>query len=583
MDRPGFPPRSADDEAERSAALEDAVALLLRHRLFPRAMAWNVRQNVTPSPSPPPSTEFVVAAAAQALEEQLQRGQEQETSTWFAAPPPEVLQPRFPTTSEGSRASSNVNGAARADALDVARSFPLLQASMGGIRGTEEEENRYRLAMETKARSERRARLRDASPFQSSSIAATIDNTLPPGDARERLFRTMGKYLDGRTSGSAAGSSSGSLGGPSPKGMYVQQTPTYLQPPLTAASQYADALSPDRMTMEQQTAFQAMKISSYAEAEQHSWAELNQQPPPFSGASIKTPPPASSPPVTLESTVGLHQAHPRSSPKTSSTSGKKRTRGSSSASLTASSNEDTIAPSLARALLSGCGAKQCSFEGCKKIAVSKGLCRGHGGGRRCQHAGCTKCAQSRSPFCWAHGGGKRCEAPNCRRSRKTKRFCVDHVDMELTVPMKATNSTSCSTATSSSVSVRFTSAYGSIDSDDSVGKQSTVSCDSSLSAIHNKENKRSATTEYVHQQKRAQYHQYAGELSGVAPPSLQLPSLNEALLRTVPTQSSADVAWSTSTPSPPAPPSSQYKSELRSWPGGTSDEGATGFPSHRTF
>ncbi|DAZ99492.1 TPA: hypothetical protein N0F65_001677 [Lagenidium giganteum] len=80
----------------------------------------------------------------------------------------------------------------------------------------------------------------------------------------------------------------------------------------------------------------------------------------------------------------------------------------------------------------GCGAKRCSVDGCEKIAVSKHLCRGHGGGRRCQFPACGKCAQSRSPFCWAHGGGKRCEAPGCRRSRKTKHFCVDHVDMELT-------------------------------------------------------------------------------------------------------------------------------------------------------
>ncbi|KAJ0399159.1 hypothetical protein P43SY_007308 [Pythium insidiosum] len=83
----------------------------------------------------------------------------------------------------------------------------------------------------------------------------------------------------------------------------------------------------------------------------------------------------------------------------------------------------------------GSGPKRCSVVDCGKIAVSKGLCRGHGGGRRCTFPGCTKCAQSRSPFCWAHGGGKRCEAPNCRRSRKTKRFCVDHIDMELTVPL----------------------------------------------------------------------------------------------------------------------------------------------------
>ncbi|DAZ92965.1 TPA: hypothetical protein N0F65_006286 [Lagenidium giganteum] len=45
-------------------------------------------------------------------------------------------------------------------------------------------------------------------------------------------------------------------------------------------------------------------------------------------------------------------------------------------------------------------------------------------------AGCNKCAQSRSSFCWAHGGGKRCELVGCMRSRKSKRFCVDHLLLE---------------------------------------------------------------------------------------------------------------------------------------------------------
>ncbi|KAG6584744.1 WRKY transcription factor 19 [Phytophthora cinnamomi] len=63
------------------------------------------------------------------------------------------------------------------------------------------------------------------------------------------------------------------------------------------------------------------------------------------------------------------------------------------------------------------------------------MCRGHGGGRRCQHAGCTKGAQSRSDFCWAHGGGQRCEVKGCMRSRKSKRFCVAHLNWENTAPV----------------------------------------------------------------------------------------------------------------------------------------------------
>ncbi|ETK94942.1 hypothetical protein L915_02086, partial [Phytophthora nicotianae] len=79
--------------------------------------------------------------------------------------------------------------------------------------------------------------------------------------------------------------------------------------------------------------------------------------------------------------------------------------------------------------------KRCQVLGCDKISVSRGLCRGHGGGRRCQHAGCTKGAQSRSDFCWAHGGGQRCEVKGCMRSRKSKRFCVAHLNWENTTPV----------------------------------------------------------------------------------------------------------------------------------------------------
>ncbi|GAB9471245.1 hypothetical protein Gpo141_00008465 [Globisporangium polare] len=74
--------------------------------------------------------------------------------------------------------------------------------------------------------------------------------------------------------------------------------------------------------------------------------------------------------------------------------------------------------------------KRCMFPECTRISVSRGLCRGHGGGRRCHFLGCSKSAQSRSNFCWAHGGGQRCDVPNCMRSRKSKRFCVAHVQFE---------------------------------------------------------------------------------------------------------------------------------------------------------
>ncbi|KAL4156273.1 hypothetical protein PRNP1_005304 [Phytophthora ramorum] len=74
--------------------------------------------------------------------------------------------------------------------------------------------------------------------------------------------------------------------------------------------------------------------------------------------------------------------------------------------------------------------KHCKVLGCGNISVSRGLCRGHGGGRRCHYVGCSKSAQSRSVFCWAHGGGHRCEVESCMRSCKSKRFCADHANLE---------------------------------------------------------------------------------------------------------------------------------------------------------
>ncbi|EEY66946.1 uncharacterized protein PITG_17830 [Phytophthora infestans T30-4] len=75
--------------------------------------------------------------------------------------------------------------------------------------------------------------------------------------------------------------------------------------------------------------------------------------------------------------------------------------------------------------------KRCLFADCTKMSVSRGLCRGHGGGRRCHFAGgCTKSAQSRSMFCWAHGGGQRCDVDTCMRSRRSKHYCVAHMHLE---------------------------------------------------------------------------------------------------------------------------------------------------------
>lgn len=46
----------------------------------------------------------------------------------------------------------------------------------------------------------------------------------------------------------------------------------------------------------------------------------------------------------------------------------------------------------------------CSVAGCDKLVRSRGLCIGHGGGKRCAHEGCNASAEGREPFCLEHGG-----------------------------------------------------------------------------------------------------------------------------------------------------------------------------------
>jgi hypothetical protein len=52
------------------------------------------------------------------------------------------------------------------------------------------------------------------------------------------------------------------------------------------------------------------------------------------------------------------------------------------------------------------GRKQCELEGCPKgaIAGGAGFCIAHGGGRRCQHRGCSKSARADTKRCIGHGG-----------------------------------------------------------------------------------------------------------------------------------------------------------------------------------
>ena len=71
------------------------------------------------------------------------------------------------------------------------------------------------------------------------------------------------------------------------------------------------------------------------------------------------------------------------------------------------------------------GKRVCRMEGCSKMPRAAGCCIAHGGGKLCQHAGCTKSA--RGAHCKAHGGGRRCLHRNCTKSAQggTDR-CIAH-------------------------------------------------------------------------------------------------------------------------------------------------------------
>ncbi|KAG6389705.1 hypothetical protein SASPL_151178 [Salvia splendens] len=74
------------------------------------------------------------------------------------------------------------------------------------------------------------------------------------------------------------------------------------------------------------------------------------------------------------------------------------------------------------------GGRRCQKAGCQKGAEGKTVfCKAHGGGRRCQHLGCTKSAEGRTDHCIRHGGGRRCSHDDCTRaSRGRSGLCIRH-------------------------------------------------------------------------------------------------------------------------------------------------------------
>jgi len=71
--------------------------------------------------------------------------------------------------------------------------------------------------------------------------------------------------------------------------------------------------------------------------------------------------------------------------------------------------------------------RMCTFPECTNSARGKGLCKRHGGGRRCYTPGCKKGARSGSFHCTAHGGGPRCQILGCKNGAEgSSFFCVRH-------------------------------------------------------------------------------------------------------------------------------------------------------------
>lgn len=78
------------------------------------------------------------------------------------------------------------------------------------------------------------------------------------------------------------------------------------------------------------------------------------------------------------------------------------------------------------------GQRRCSYVDdddeirCERVGKIGGFCKAHGGGRMCEfEGGCAKQCASRG-FCVAHGGGKRCEFEGCLKSAQTKGLCIAH-------------------------------------------------------------------------------------------------------------------------------------------------------------
>ncbi|CEG37877.1 uncharacterized protein PHALS_05927 [Plasmopara halstedii] len=67
----------------------------------------------------------------------------------------------------------------------------------------------------------------------------------------------------------------------------------------------------------------------------------------------------------------------------------------------------------------------CKFENCTRYVVNRGLCIGHGGGKRCAVVGCTSSAKNLG-VCWKHGGSTKCTVVECENRAKSRGVCWSH-------------------------------------------------------------------------------------------------------------------------------------------------------------
>lgn len=75
--------------------------------------------------------------------------------------------------------------------------------------------------------------------------------------------------------------------------------------------------------------------------------------------------------------------------------------------------------------------KPCQYQnGCQKRAQSGGLCKRHGGGKRCGIGGCNKSSQGSDGKCRKHGGGPKCIVHGCTKGIQKRGMCTPHYKMK---------------------------------------------------------------------------------------------------------------------------------------------------------